>query len=167
MKRFLLTLAILLATSQVAQAEPAKEATIKEMMEVLHMRQVLDTSRAQALKIMNQSIQQAVGDKTLNNRQQQAVDRYKSRFTALAEDMLSWSDMERMTVRIYQDALTEDELQGILAFYKTPAGQALVIKLPKVMQSLMTEMQKMTQSNTKRIVGITEDFAKEMKAASQ
>jgi uncharacterized protein len=46
-----------------------------------------------------------------------------------------------MTIRIYSEALTQQELDGMLAYYKTPAGEAVIKKLPRLSQEMSREMQ--------------------------
>ncbi|MCY1384950.1 hypothetical protein D9M69_732630 [compost metagenome] len=60
---------------------------------------------------------------------------------ALMKKELSWEVLAPMYVDIYGKSFTEDEVQGMLAFYRTPAGQAVVDKMPVVMQHSMEAMQ--------------------------
>jgi hypothetical protein len=64
--------------------------------------------------------------------------------------------MKTMLVQVYADTYTEEEVDGILAFYKSPAGQAMLQKMPQLMQrsmavsqqlmsDLMPEIQKMAK----------------------
>ena len=55
--------------------------------------------------------------------------------------------------KAYMDVYTEDELDAILTFYKSPAGKAFIQKMPDVMQrstpvmmQLMTDMQAQMQT---------------------
>jgi hypothetical protein len=45
--------------------------------------------------------------------------------------------------KVYSDTYTEEEIDGILAFYKSPSGKAFLQKMPEVMQRLMPVMMKM------------------------
>jgi uncharacterized protein len=46
-------------------------------------------------------------------------------------------------VKAYTDTYTEEDLDGILAFYKSPAGKAFLQKMPEVMQRSMPVMMQM------------------------
>jgi uncharacterized protein len=45
--------------------------------------------------------------------------------------------------KVYTDTYTEEEIDGILAFYKSPAGKAFIQKMPEVMQRSMPVMMQM------------------------
>jgi len=42
--------------------------------------------------------------------------------------------------KVYTDTYSEEELDGILTFYKSPAGRAFIQKMPEVMQRSMPLM---------------------------
>lgn len=52
-----------------------------------------------------------------------------------------WADVKREVAAIYTQIFTEEELKGAVDFYKSPAGQAFIIKQPEMMQRMM-EFQK-------------------------
>ena len=59
-------------------------------------------------------------------------------------------------VKIYSDTYTEEEMDGILAFYKSAPGQALLQKMPQVMQRSMPVMMQLMvdlQPEIKKMVG--------------
>jgi len=45
--------------------------------------------------------------------------------------------------KVYTDTYTEEEIDGILVFYKSPAGKAFLEKMPEVMQRSMPVMMQM------------------------
>jgi hypothetical protein len=72
--------------------------------------------------------------------------------------------LQRMVVRVYQATYTQDEVDGLIAFYKTPAGQALVNKGPLLMQNMMDEMRALMRPMVQRINQIKNDSEQELKA---
>jgi hypothetical protein len=71
-------------------------------------------------------------------------DRQKRLFALVAEKT-SWRNMKPVFIKAYADTFTETELDGIIAFYATPAGRAMVAKQPalntKIMGSVQAQMQ--------------------------
>jgi hypothetical protein len=55
---------------------------------------------------------------------------------------LSWEKLEPMYLEIYRKSFNQEEVDGILAFYKTPAGAAMIKKMPLVLQESMVAVQK-------------------------
>jgi hypothetical protein len=54
----------------------------------------------------------------------------------------------------------------MIAFYKTPAGQAVITKMPLVMQNTMNEMQGLMEPMVQKIERMQQNVAAEMKAES-
>lgn len=164
----LLFAALLFSTTTAAlAAEPASEASIRALLAVTQARELLDGMSAQLEAQMNAGIVAALGERQPSPRQQQAIDRMKARMLVLLREELAWERMEPMHLRIYRETLTEDEVAGMLAFYRTPAGQALIRKMPLVMQKIMPEMQGVMASVMPKMQQIQREFMAEMQATDE
>jgi hypothetical protein len=80
---------------------------------------------------------------------------------------LTWKKLEPQYIRLYQESFTEEEVAGMLSFYRTPAGQAVIDKMPVLMQRTMVDVQKMIVGITPQMKKIQEDFVAEISAASK
>ena len=63
--------------------------------------------------------------------------------------------LKPMFVQIYAELFTEEEINGIVSFYKSPAGKAMIEKMPQMMQRMMPMMQKLMgdlQPEIKKII---------------
>src|SRR5437660_334864 len=58
-------------------------------------------------------------------------DRQRRLFALIAEKT-SWERMKPVYVKAYSDTFSESEIDGIVAFYKSPAGKAMVAKQPSL-----------------------------------
>lgn len=155
----------LLFFSAAALAAPAKDSTIKELMKVVKTRKLMDSMRSQMDVLMDNSVKAALHGKTPNAKQQAAIDKMKKRIVALLDDELSWKRFEPLSINLYKETFTEEELQGMLKFYQTPAGQAVINKMPTLMQKTMVAVQGMTQDLEPQLQQIEEDFQRDMAAA--
>lgn len=54
---------------------------------------------------------------------------------------MGWEAMAPALIEVYRKVYTEQEVQDMLAFYRTPTGRSLVRKQPLVMQHSMEAMQ--------------------------
>ena len=160
-------LIVLLFGATTAVAVPASESSIKELLAVTQTQKLLDGMRAQFDGLMNNSIQQALNGKTPTDKQQQAINKMRKRMVAVMQGELEWSKMEPMYIRLYKESFTEEEVAGMLSFYKSPAGQAVIYKMPVLMQKTMLEVQKMVSGMTPKMQKIEEEFVAEMKSASK
>lgn len=59
--------------------------------------------------------------------------------------------------KVYTDTYTEDEIEGVLAFYKSAVGKAFLEKMPQVMQRSVPVMMELMGSLQPEIQKITEE----------
>ncbi len=159
-------LCVLAFASSVAMAAPASEASIHELLEVTQVHKLLDGIQSQYAGMMDAGVQQALKGKVPTARQQQAIDKMKTRMLGLMKDTLAWGKLEPSYVRLYTETFSEDEVAGMLAFYRTPAGQAVINKMPLLMQKNMVLVQQILAGVTPQIQQIQRDFIAEIKAAN-
>ncbi|MBV9742586.1 MAG: DUF2059 domain-containing protein [Acidobacteriia bacterium] len=81
---------------------------------------------------------------------------FQSQLVALMAEALNPQKHKEQFLRLYDETFTTEEIQGILDFYKTPAGEAMLKKMPELTnRSVALGMQMMTsimpeiQSRTK------------------
>jgi hypothetical protein len=165
MKLFRLALVALVFATAPALADTPKESTIRELLAVSQAQKLVDGMGAQIDQIMKASMDMAMQGKAPTPKQQQAIDRLQTRVAALMKEQLSWAKFEPMYIRLYQQTFTEEELVSMLEFYKTPGGQALINKMPAMMENVMKEMPAMMADMGPKMRQIQEDFMAEMKAA--
>ncbi len=161
------TLIAALFAASTAIAAPVSGASLRELLEVTQSRKLVDNMRAQVEAQIGNDIQKSLDGKTPNAKEQQAISKMKDRMIALTVSELTWEKLEPMYMRMYKEAFTEEEVGGLLAFYKTPAGQALITKMPMLMQKIMAEVQTMVGAMVPRMQSIQKEFAADMKEASQ
>lgn len=71
-----------------------------------------------------------------------------------------------MFIQLYLDVYTEEEIDGIVSFYKSPVGKAMIEKAPVLMQRMMPMMQKLMGDMQPEIQKIVEE-AKQKADAKQ
>jgi uncharacterized protein len=59
---------------------------------------------------------------------------YRDIIVQWASKHITWQAAAPEITKIYKDAFTEPELRDVIAFYRTPTGQKVLLKLPEVMQ---------------------------------
>ena len=161
------TFALVLLACTNAMAAPATDASIQELLEITQVRKMVDGLLVQIEGQMNAEIQKSLGAKTPTASQQQAIDKMKEKMMALTRSELAWDKQEPMNVRLYKEVFTEEEVSSLVAFYKTPAGQALINKMPMLIQKAMSNVQATLGAMMPRMQAIQKEFAAEMKAAGK
>jgi hypothetical protein len=147
-----------------AQDEPADEAIIRELMAVTESAKMLDGVYAQVDAMMIQSMQEALSGKSVTPGQQALFDEMRERMTVIMRETMSWESLEPMFIDIYRKSLTRSEAQGMLDFYRTDAGRAVIAKMPLVMQHTMTAMQEQMKVMIPRIQEVQKDIIARLRA---
>lgn len=158
--------ALLLCCAAPAFATPPSDATIQQLLQVTNARGLLDNMLNQMDANMRVGITQSLQGREPNPAQQQAIDRFRQRTVAEMKRELSWDKLEAMHLRLYRETFTEEELTDILHFYQSPAGQAVIHKMPALMARSMSEVQTSLAAMMPTLLKIQQEFGEEMKAAS-
>jgi hypothetical protein len=105
--------------------DPAKDADIRSLMELLGVRDALQEATTKSTEQYRDSLLATVPD---NDRGQAFInafmDSYQKKFNP--------DDMTDGLVAIYDKHFTEDEIKGLLQFYGSPLGQKYAAEMPKV-----------------------------------
>lgn len=132
MKQWCGVLAICLVAAVLAQPAAAQSKTekVRELLALTQtesmIQQLLPVAVQQARSMVSRlrpDIPKAVWDRTMAEME-----------VAFRESI--WEFIEEV-IPIYEQNLTEEEVDGMLAFYRTPVGQSVVKKLPKLTQESM------------------------------
>jgi uncharacterized protein len=83
---------------------------------------------------------------------------------SMMKEILDWNKLEPMYVRIYQKSFNQQEIDSLIAMYKSPAGQMLLNKMPIVLENTMGEMQQLMQPVMQRIQRMQQDVVAQMQA---
>jgi hypothetical protein len=146
-----------------ANTAPASDASIREMLELTNSRQMLDSVKTQMTSMMNTTMQNATRGQTITAERQAILDRMAAKLSAAVTDMLNWDDLLPMYLRTYRGAFTQDEIDGAIKFYKSPAGKAYIKKMPVVMQSVMQEMPQFIKPVQEKMAAIQRESLQELK----
>jgi hypothetical protein len=147
------------------QAAPPSDASINQLLEVSKAGKLMDSVWAQMDGFMKTSMQQVTKGKPLSAAEQAIMDKQQTKMIAIMKDELSWAKIKDGFVQVYRETFSQEEVDGIIAFYKSPAGQAFIDKQPALMKNTMTLMQQRMGPIMQKIQQMTEETAKEIKAA--
>jgi hypothetical protein len=115
--------------------EASKSAKAEELLQL--------TQGDQVMKMMEPMIKGmlAQANKDMPAEQRAKVGEMQEKIMALVT--MTLNKAKPAFAKVYTDTYTEEEIDGILVFYKSPTGKALLQKMPQVMQRSMTVMMQM------------------------
>ena len=165
MKQLLLAIALMVSLPALAQT-PASEASIRELLTVTEARKLLDGAYAQMDGLMDQAMKQAMNGQKATPEQEKLMAEFRHKAVDLIQDEMGWEKLEPMYVDLYAKTFTQSEIDGILTFYKTEAGKALIARMPTLMNNLMQMMMTKMQSFMPRLQELQQEYAPKIKAAA-
>jgi hypothetical protein len=167
--KLVVTLVFAVFASQAALAQEAKpsEASIRQLFEVMHSSKLLDAYLTQIDATVRASMQQAFAGQQPTPKQQKIMETLGRNIASLVKEELNWATFEPMMIEVYSNTFTQHEVDGMLTFYRSEAGQAVIAKLPTAMQQTMTSMQSHVKTLTPKIAELERDAAAQLKAAGE
>jgi len=147
------------------RAEEANDKTVRELLAVTQTQKLMDGMIAQMDAMMQASMKQALAGRTVSPDQQRILDDTRAQMVALFKNEMAWETFEPLMIDIYRKTFTEEEVKGMLDFYKSPAGQAVIAKMPAVMQASMQMAQSRMGAMMPKMKKIQDDAMGRLKAA--
>jgi uncharacterized protein len=144
-----------------AFAQNASEASIQELLEVTQTAKMMDSMYANIEQAMRAGMEQAAAGRPLSDEQRRLINTFPARMAQVMREELSWNALRPGFVQIYRDTLTQEEVNGMLEFYKTPAGKAVIAKMPLIMQRSMQHTQTLLGSFAPRMQAAMEQAMRE------
>ena len=149
--KFVFFLCLVAVTVQARADDATKRTKIQELFRVMR----IDRSMSQLMdQAANQGAQNAMAmfpKVTLTDKQQKALDEGLSRIRAITQEGLSWTKLSSGFTDLYAATYSEETIDGLLAFYKSPAGTELLEKQPQILAQSAVIVQKAMQDVQPRL----------------
>lgn len=156
-----------MAAAQVPQADQPTDVQIAKLFEAMRVKDQM----AALTKMMPQIAQQAFTEQMqqmqkdhpemakMSPEQQQAISNVMSKYMERIMSIATSDDMLSDMAAIYKRHLTGADVEGAVAFYRSPAGEHFLDMVPVIMQEFMpTEMHKIQE----RMKPVLDEMQKEM-----
>ncbi|WP_157667497.1 DUF2059 domain-containing protein [Comamonas serinivorans] len=164
MKTWIVSLA-LACCAGIAQAAPPSSASIEQLLALTGAERLLNDLGGITDQVLRTSMQDASQGQALTAEQQAVMDRMPAKLAALLREEMAWDKVKPHYVRIYQESFDQAEIDGLIAFYASPAGQAMVQKMPTVMAKSMAFMQVQMRSIMPKLNALVQDTLDEARQA--
>ncbi|MBA3592658.1 MAG: DUF2059 domain-containing protein [Polaromonas sp.] len=148
-----------------AHCAPPSEASIHTLLAVTKTDTVMDTLFVNMEQSMRQSMMAAIPGEKLSAQQMRILDAAPAKFIQVMREEMNWPRMRPIYIQIYQESFTQEEINGLIAFYQSPAGEAFVRKMPVVMEKSMSIMQVRMAPMMEKMKAIMAQSIAEAKAA--
>lgn len=165
--RLILTLLLAFAALPVLAQQPAppSEESLRQLFEATHVSRILDTYMTTIDSGMQAGMRAALQGTTPNAKQQQIIDDMRAQIVKEFRTTLAWPKLEPIYIDIYRRNFTQQEVNDMLAFYRTPSGRAVVDKMPATMQQAGQAVQGMLPQLLQHMKQIQSDAIERLRAA--
>ena len=160
MKRTLIAItALSFAVAPALADDASKAAKVEEFFRLSKMDDTLRQALAlSANQIKSGMLQQMTGVK-LSPEQEKSMGEFQDKVTTLVSGALSWEKLKPAYVKLYAEAYTEPQMDDIVAFYKSPTGQAMVANNSVLLPKASAIVQKQLAGAMPEIQKLIRDFA--------
>lgn len=159
------TSALAQSTDAAAQAEskPSDES-VRHLLEVMQAKKTLQAMSEQMDAMFANMVKKQLEGQDLTPEQQKAIETRQQAAANMVKELLSWDSMERLYLKVYGETFTQEEIDGMTAFYASPAGHAMIAKLPLAVKNTMSEMQERVQQMMPKLQQMAKEAAEEVKS---
>ena len=158
--------AMLLALPLSARADEAsKRAKIEQMLTVLKMEDNFNLLMKQVEQQGRQMGMSMTNPSQLTDADKKILDNFMTKLMAAMQETMGWQKLKSEFIDLYAKAYTEEEVDGILTFYKSPVGQSMLAKTPQLVQQSMAISQTHMKEIQPKLEQLTEELKKDLDVA--
>lgn len=162
---YAVAVAALAAPAAPAPEAPASEASVRELLQVTDVRAMMRSMEDQVRATVGQSMQHAVQGQALNDAQRAILDRTGKQMVDVMLEQMRYDVMEPEYIRLYTESFSQADVDGMLAFYRSPAGQSMLKKMPGLMKNSMVLIQQRMQLLMPQIQKLQSEMIEQLRAA--
>lgn len=146
MKATALTTLLCLFTCHAIAATDTKLVVIKEVIALSGLRETLEKARLENVELTRKAVLQQPNEYPDHPMMKRLLQRVMEKYDNYSKEIFDYSRREKQYIAFYDEMFTEKEIEGVLEFYKSPSGQALLRAMP-------TLVSRMQQAGFKELTG--------------
>jgi hypothetical protein len=149
-----------------AQEARPTEASVRRVLTAAHLNTILDTYSTQIETSLRGGVQHELAGQTLNAQQSAIMQQMQDKLVALMREEMDWKRMEPQIIELYRNTFTQREVNGMLKWYTSPTGKAVVAKEPLVTQQISDYAQERVQDVVPKLMQLQKDTIAQLQAAA-
>lgn len=151
---------------QVAEASPATQQDVEKYLQMTHA----DDGLKQMVASMSKPMHDVVHEQFVKQQDSLPSD-FEARVDKTIDDMLNRFPLDQMMeemVKVYQKHFTQREMETLLAFYASPAGQKLLREMPAINDETMSSITPIMRENMDAVMmRIQQELAEGLQKSQQ
>lgn len=162
MQRLIVAL-VFFACSVGARAAASPES-VERLLQVMKVQSQIEMVYSQALPTAQEAMRQSLGSQADAAEAERVFNAAMPRINAVLREELSWARLKPGFVAIYAETFTQQEVDGLIAFYEGPVGKALVAKTPQLTQRSFQMMQQRMGPTMQRVMQVAREEVEKERA---
>jgi hypothetical protein len=130
----------------------SKDAKIEKLMTSMNIDKQMNTVFTQMKSMVASQL-----PATATDEQKAKAAELQEKIFNLMQSRMSWEKMRPQYVKLYSDTFSDEEIDGLAAFYESPAGKAMLEKMPVLMAKSMSIAQDILKEIAPQIQQIVKD----------
>lgn len=165
MNRPALLLALSLCLPATLHADEAsKQAKVRELFALLHVERISEQVKNNVMSQTATIPKQLFGGE-MSPENKTKFEAFQKKVSQTVDAQVGWKVLEPEYVKLYADTYSEEEISGIVAFYKTPAGAAMIAKSPQLSTKSIELVQSKMAATQPQLQQMVQDFIRDTKPA--
>ena len=140
MRRIVAAIVLSLVAPMAFAGQPTAKQ-IDEVLELTHAQALLESSLRQVEKSQRDMLDQVLKEERVSPEERAKIDAMLAKMSKSLQAAMAWEKLRPIYHRIYMASFEAEDVDAMIAFYRTPAGQHLIERMPALMQNTMSEMQ--------------------------
>jgi uncharacterized protein len=136
--------------------EGSKAAKIEQLMQLTHTESMITQMTSQIRAMMASQVEAIGGTAESKATALELMNKLADQIS----QRMDWQKLKPDYIKLYADVFAEEEIDGMVAFYKTPAGHAMIEKMP-------TLLAKSTEIAQRQMAGILPEIQKTVEDLKQ
>jgi uncharacterized protein len=142
---------LLSSSTLVCFAAPPTTESVEALLALTQAEANLNRMFDQLAPAMRSGVLNSLKTQSLSPAQEGVVARFTASYVKSVKEQYGWTFVKPTIVQIYRETFTDEEVNGQIAFYRTPAGEAAIKKTPIVAQKSALATQSHVNSLTPKI----------------
>ncbi len=152
-----------------ASAKEPSAASLDKLLELTQVQKQAAGSIEQINGMMANMINQSFAKQTLTPEQQKELQKvmpaFSEKLKTIVSEEMSWKKMKDSYAKVYRKNFTQEEVDGLIAFYQSASGKAFLKKMPGVTQEFVQLGMERLPAITERLQSVSAEMQQKLKAA--
>lgn len=150
------------------------EASVQALLQVMQTRNALDDSLGRMHAFVDRVIRKRSGGLPLSNphsrplspEDEKRAAQMRSKVTAVFSESMTWDSLKPLYLSAYRELYSQQEIDGMMAFYQSKSGQAVIAKQPQVLEKTTQLVRYGHQEFGQQVQQLVLETARKLRAAS-